>query len=93
MSEEPIVTYDHVSDDPRNFRSVFERQLSLADDIRSGGVDVDQGAAEAKALFGATKTLEIDLHARVFSHRLGRASSPPQIERSGGHGDPAGSDQ
>lgn len=69
MSNE-TVTYDRISSDPRNFRSVFERQLSLADDIRRGRVEVDQGAAEAKALYGGVKALEIDLHARSFEHRL-----------------------
>lgn len=92
MSSDEIVRYDHVSDDPHNFRSVFERQLSLADDIRGGGVDVDQGAAEAKALYGATKTLEVDLHARLFAHRL-RRTAPPAIERPGGGAEADTADQ
>lgn len=70
MMETPTVQYDNISSDPRLFREVFERQLSLADAVRSGEVKVDQGAVEAKTLFAATKTLEIDLHTRVFENRL-----------------------
>jgi hypothetical protein len=65
---------DRISEVPENFREVFNRQISLSDAIRSGRVTVDQGDAEAKALFGATKSLEGDLHARMFEARLSRVA-------------------
>lgn len=75
------MSYDRISEDPDNFRGVFSRQLSLADDIRSRKVSAEDGSAEAKALFGATKSLEIDLHARMFEHKAARQALP--FERSG----------
>lgn len=66
--------HDRISEVPENFNEVFRRQLSLADDLRNGKVDVDQGDAEAKALYGATKVLEGDLHARMFESKLLRQS-------------------
>lgn len=68
------ITYDRISADPQNFEKVFDRQISLADAVRSGKVEVDQGAVEAKALYGATKSLEGDLHARIFAERSERGA-------------------
>ena len=68
--ENTPVTYDRISQDPTNFESVFTRQLSLADDLRNGHTDYRQGTAESKALHGANRTLETDLSARMFEHRL-----------------------
>lgn len=68
--ENTPVTYDRISQNPTNFESVFSRQLSLADDLRNKKVDHQQGDAEGKALHGANRTLETDLRARMFEHRI-----------------------
>jgi hypothetical protein len=65
-----VMTYDHISENPDNFTRLFEEQMSLAKDIRSGAVEVDQGLAMSRPYFGAVKTLETDLRARMFQHRI-----------------------
>ena len=81
------VTYDRISQNPTNFESVFSRQLSLADDLRNNKVEYQQGDAESKALHGANRTLETDLRARMFEHRVEvhreRKALPGNRERSG----------
>jgi len=86
--ENPPVTYDRISQDPINFEGVFKRQVSLADDLRNGATDYKQGTAESKALHGANRTLETDLSARMFEHRLEvhrtrQRTLPAANERSG----------
>lgn len=94
--ESPTVQYDRISQNPTNFESVFQRQLSLADDLRNSKVDYQQGTAESKALHGANRTLETDLSARMFEHRLdihrqralpagGERSSDPQTTGQRSH--------
>lgn len=84
--ESTPVTYDRISQNPTNFESVFSRQLSLADDLRNKKVDHQQGDAEGKALHGANRTLETDLRARMFEHRIEvhreRKALPGNRERS-----------
>lgn len=80
--------YDRISQDPRNFEGVFTRQLSLADDLRKGAAEVDRAQVEAKALYGATKALDVDIRARLFEHRErvygeSRKALPDARERSG----------
>lgn len=65
-----VVDYDRISENPANFEAVFSRQLSLADDIRKGDVEVEQGNVESKALYGATKALEGDLRSRMFADQV-----------------------
>lgn len=84
--ESSPVTYDRISQNPTNFESVFSRQLSLADDLRNNKVEYQQGDAESKALHGANRTLETDLRARMFEHRVEvhreRKALPGNRERS-----------
>jgi len=84
-----VVTYHHISADPGNFQVLFEEQMQLARDIRSGEVQVDQGLAMSRPYFGAVKTLETDLRARMFGHRLEqlrRPALPDAREQSGDAG-------
>lgn len=76
------VSYDSVSEDPRNFSAVFERAMSLASDVRGASVTVDQAEAEAKALHVGTQVLRFDLHRRVFEHKLTSRSLPRASEGS-----------
>jgi hypothetical protein len=76
------VSYDSVSEDPRNFSAVFERAMSLASDVRAASVTVDQAEAEAKALHVGTQVLRFDLHRRVFEHKLTSRSLPTASEGS-----------
>jgi hypothetical protein len=69
-TEAQVMQYDRISQDPTNFEQVFRRQLSLADELRQGKAAVDSGDVEGKALHGATRTLETDLRARIFEHRV-----------------------
>lgn len=82
MIDEANVKYDSVSEDPRNFSAVFERAMSLASDVRTASVTVDQAEAEAKALHVGTQVLRFDLHRRVFEHKLTTRSLPSAGEPS-----------
>ena len=81
-----VVKYNHISADPQNFETLFERQMSLADDVRASRLEVNSAEAAAKSYYGAVKTLETDLRARIFQHRV--ESRQPRLpgsdERSSG---------
>jgi hypothetical protein len=59
-----------ISENPENFTELFGELRNLSELVISKKVDVRQGTASAKALFGAAKVLESDLHARIFAHRV-----------------------
>ena len=74
------VTYDRISQNPNNFQKVFDQQMGLAERIRDGKTEVKVGAVESKALIGATKSLEVDIRARIFENQLRRQPELPNGE-------------
>lgn len=75
--------YDRVSQNPRNFQSVFVRQLSLADALRKREVEVENAKVESVTLMGAVRTLDADVRSRLLEHRVriyedGRTALPSE---------------
>lgn len=87
MSEGNVVTYDRISEDPRLFHEVINRQLVLSDEVREGKIHPDAGKVQAAALIGATRTLDADIRSRALAHKVRvfehQISLPDKRETSG----------
>jgi len=77
---------NHLSADPAKLSKIYDRMIDVMDGVSNRTMPVEDGETIAKAGHVACKTVEIDLHARVFSHKLAVGPQPAVIrlaDRSG----------
>ena len=60
-----------ISNEPDNFRRVFETSGQAVDDILSGRLEAASGTAIARLNCNRAQILSADLRARVIEHRIG----------------------
>jgi hypothetical protein len=70
MTSEQTITKGRISEEPDNYRGVFDRALSAVDELKAGAIDVSEATARARDLSVAQRTLDGDLKARLVDHRL-----------------------
>lgn len=59
-----------LSEDPATFQDVYDMLMDVGRKVGSGSMKAEDGEVVAKAGYGAAKTIESDLHARMFAHRV-----------------------
>ena len=70
---------NHLSTDPEKLSTIYDNMVAVMEGVRASTMDADDGETIAKAGHVACKTIEVDLHSRVFAQKIEKAT-PKQLQ-------------
>jgi hypothetical protein len=72
---------DHLSNSPEKLSAIYDNMMTVMNSVIDKSMKAEDGETIAKAGHVACKTIEVDLHARIFADKI--ASNMPALPNKG----------